>query len=479
MAYINELAKNQGNQSLMANSGLKEFLKEIEFVSSVNEYIRLDDYVTSDFVKAKNSNLKHIFVIDGSKFETKLGENEEIHISLLNVNQCIINVPKMVKYLANSFALPKEYQEIKKDITLNLIIPLKGLKGKDIVDEKDFFRMYFYKIMSHTNNRIIDWLEEQGFNINEHETLLETYIHLISNLTKLNTNINSPCPECRKLGHSLGLKTFKNKDETFNHTVSCKCQTATKTYYITDLLQFYEQLNNENSNEALTTQMMLVLERITMLNLLRNLEKNDLQEIIEQSAFVLDGSLAIYSHASWLSSAILEEIIKIKNKYQTLIIGVEKTGNFVEHFKKVDNFFKKEPLKNGALFFLNDYYIKKYIKMYDNDSFYGEKNYFGKKLLYKNRLGKLFVINVAFEDEADKFLNYNERNTETERNKCQRMEDLIMLLENFSSQAYPNALSFISMANDGASLSSSTMGKKLLNDFVVDILELKRTNELK
>jgi hypothetical protein len=46
-----------------------------------------------------------------------------------------------------------------------------------------------------------------------------------------------------------------------------------------------------------------------------------------------------------------------------------------------------------------------------------------------------------------------------------------MLLENFSSQAYPNALSFISMANDGASLSSSHMGRKLLQEFAEELLE--------
>lgn len=473
MPYIGELSTNRGNQSLMADSSMKEFLKEIEFVSSVNEYIRLDSYATPNFTKAKQSDLEYIFVIDGSKFETHLGQNGEVSVALLNVDQCAIDMKKMVSYLGNSFALPKDYQAMKEDVTINMVLPLKGLKGKTVPDEKDFFRMFFYKALNHAQNRVVDWLEGKGHTVTYRETLLETYTSLLGNLTQLGSGVISPCLDCKKMGRSMGLKTFKFADGTWNHMTQCKCENNPKTYYITDLLQFYEQVNGENSNESLTTQMMLVLERLTLVNLLRNLEGNGLIHLLEKSAFVMDGSLAIYAHASWLSGAITDEIIKLKNKYQLLILGIEKTGNFVEHFKKVDTFFQTDPLKKGMLYFLNDDYIKKYVKVYHNDSFYGEKNYFGKKLLYKNRLGKLFVVNLAFEDEADKFVMYNQRNTVEQREKNQRLEDLIMLLENFSSQAYPNALSFISMANEGASLSTSFMGRRLLNEFIEDLIKLK------
>ena len=49
-----------------------------------------------------------------------------------------------------------------------------------------------------------------------------------------------------------------------------------------------------------------------------------------------------------------------------------------------------------------------------------------------------------------------------------------MLLDNFSSHNYPNALSFISMANDGASLSSSKLGSKILNTFINEIIGNKK-----
>lgn len=60
---------------------------------------------------------------------------------------------------------------------------------------------------------------------------------------------------------------------------------------MTDLLQFQELLNTESGNEALTTQMMLVLEKIILINLLRNIKLNGLTDLLEKSAFIVDGSL--------------------------------------------------------------------------------------------------------------------------------------------------------------------------------------------
>lgn len=475
MAYNGEVSPNKGNQQLMGSSSIKEIISQIEFITSVNEYQRIDNFFVDNFTKAKDSKLKNIFVIDGSKFDTSTGLNNEINVSLININQCVINIPKMVSYLKNSFALPQEYNEIKEDITFNALLPLKGLKAKNISDEKDFFRLFFYSILKDNSNRILNWLESQGETITYKETLLDTYISLLSNLTNITSGVISPCPECKKASRSLGIKVFKGKNNEWQHTVNCKCSVNPKICYITDLLQFYEQLSGESSTEALTTQIMLVLERIMLINLIRNLKYNNLNHILENSAFVMDGSLAIYSHASWLSSAICEEIFKLKHEHNLLILGIEKTGAFVEHLKKINHVFQDPPLKKGTLFFLDDSYIKNHIKLYDNDNFYGEKNYFGKKLFYKNHLDKLFVVNLAFEDEGDKFLHFNERNTKEQREKCSRMDDLIMLLENFSSNAYQNALSFISMANEGAALSSSQTGRKLLNDFINEVLQLKKT----
>ena len=81
----------------------------------------------------------------------------------------------------------------------------------------------------------------------------------------------------------------------------------------------------------------------------------------------------------------------------------------------------------------------------------------------------MFVINLAFEDENDKYL-FNGRNTDERRSTVKRIEDISMILDNFSSQEFANAISLLSMANEGAAISSSYISKQLVATFVSSIL---------
>lgn len=476
MAYFGELAKNKGIQSLLSDISIRENLETIEFLSSGNEFIRLDEFYLNKRMYPKDSKLEYIFVIDGSKFDGETKDNLDNHVGLLNINQCVVDINKMLSYLKNSFPLPKDYEQIRDDIPNHLIIPMRGFKTRRINDDREFFRMFFFEYFSKMENNIVSWLEYKFGKLTTKETPFETYLHL---LEKQKTHhvlpVMNTCPECRKKGYVLGPNYFQ-KDKKWVPRQTCKCVDNPKAVYVTDLLQFQELLNTESGNEVLTTQMMLVLEKIILINLLRNIKLNNLQHLFEKSAFVVDGSLAIYSHASWLTHLIAEEIYDLKSQHEVLICGIEKSGNFVDHFKLVDYFYADYPLEKGMLFFLDEDYIKKYIKIYHSDSFYGEKNYFGKKFFYKNALDKLFVINLAFENEHDKELNYNKRNEKQQIEQCQKLKDLLMLLDNFSSHSYPNALSFVSMANDGASLSNSKLGSKILNSFIQEILGNKKAS---
>jgi hypothetical protein len=469
MPYNGEFATNKANQQLMATSKIKEMLKVVNFTTADNKYIRIDDFIMQEKEKPNVEEMSHVFVIDGSKYETTVRSGSEASLCLFNINQCVINIKELVDYLKEPFPLPKQYHQIKEDVTFDFFLPLKGMQ-LDNQDEKDYFRYSLYSILGEISNPFLKWLEKNGYNIINKETILETYLYLLSTMDSIK-NAPHPCSDCRKSNRAMSIKSFKNENNVFLNDIKCKCVNNAKTLYPTDFLGFHEQLNNENSNEALTTQIMLVIERITLINMVRNIKTNGHIELLNKSTFIIDGTLAVYSHASWLSNAINNELIEIKNNCNLLLIGIEKTGGFVDHFKQINSYFATDELKKGMLYFLEDDYIKKNIKIYDNVGFYGQNNYFGKKMFYKNKLGKLFVVNIAFENESDRVVHLNNRNSIEYINGVIRLKDIVMLLDNFSSQSYENALSLITLANEGAALSSSYAGKRLLNQFIEDILE--------
>jgi len=172
------------------------------------------------------------------------------------------------------------------------------------------------------------------------------------------------------------------------------------------------------------------------------------------------------------------EFIDISENEDMLIIGVEKSGHFVEHLKNLDGVESPEdkPLSPGFLFFLNDLYIKRYIKYTTSPIVYGQNNYFGKKIFYKNYEDQLFVINLAYNSLEDRDNNINSRNETFYRVTQQRLRDLVWLFENYSSSRFANALSFVSMAHENASISSNYFSKRIIDDFVKSSMSFNNGN---
>ena len=64
---------------------------------------------------------------------------------------------------------------------------------------------------------------------------------------------------------------------------------------------------------------------------------------MDRIAFVLDGPLAVFGPPAWLSAAISSELKRINREVRRLtgndliLLGVEKSGEFVNHFEELDN----------------------------------------------------------------------------------------------------------------------------------------------
>jgi len=69
-----------------------------------------------------------------------------------------------------------------------------------------------------------------------------------------------------------------------------------------------------------------------------------------------------------------------------IIVGIEKSGNFVSHFEELDKREDGAPHFSPATYFLpTDDYIKKRVIYSDSSKRYGMDTYFGRKFLYKTR----------------------------------------------------------------------------------------------
>lgn len=223
--------------------------------------------------------------------------------------------------------------------------------------------------------------------------------------------------------------------------------------YSTDALRIHERFRDWGSNGEAYGEVMQVWERITLIHLLRCLERRQWLNRLPRLAFFVDGPLAVFGHPAWLSAAIstelkrLNALVRDQSGHDMLIVGIEKSGTFVAHFDEID--ITERPgteLFEPRTFFLpSDQYIKSRIIFSSSQKRYGQDTYFGRKVFYKTASGARIVANIPFLSAAQDTLA-------GEPALYSQLGTILTLLDKLVSSRYPNALAPIVSANAHAAI---------------------------
>lgn len=297
------------------------------------------------------------------------------------------------------------------------------------------------------------------------ETLLQTYEYLLN--LKIQKSRESKAPECPYV--DCGIAEPNNRLTYGFGKYVCQCPKE-KTLYSTDALRLHELYNPVGSCGEMYGQIMFTMERLWLVNILRAFEKMNLLQSIKQTAFILDGSLAVYSTSSWLTKSIQTELSRINEVQKKvtgqdlIILGIEKSGTFVNHFEMLDadeeGISGKFPNQNALL--LTDEYIKKNIVLSESTKPYGQDTYFGRKFLYKTHNGYKVVCNLAV-------FNEYQRKTDTAfPNQFPCLADVLNLLDQIVSNRFQNSVSPLISAHAEAAIPLN-LGKRIFQEIAIEI----------
>jgi hypothetical protein len=187
----------------------------------------------------------------------------------------------------------------------------------------------------------------------------------------------------------------------------------------------------------------------------------------------MEGTLAVFSTASWLAIPIRTELNRLNKKVKEelgsdlIILGIERTGNFVNHFNTIDTKRdgKDDNFPNQSAFLLTNNYIKTNIVINDGpDYIYLKDTAYGRKFFYKTNSGHRVVASVA---------TYNEyqSNTETAFSaQFPRLGDIFLLLDKLVSNRYENSVMPLAAAHAEAAIPLN-VGKRILEDIAKQIQE--------
>lgn len=384
--------------------------------------------------------------IDGSLHQVK-AENgfPGAGFGYITVASVLILLDKIRQLEKKEFINPKEFRETEKASTFDAIFPGCNV----IIDEEDSAKSSMRKVLFE------QLLSHIAFS--DGETLLDTYEALLR--IKRNRGGDSRAPKCpcdREQDYEYGYNQY-----------SCSCG---KDLFSTDALRLHELHNAAGSCGEMYGQIMFTIERLWLIHVLRAFERKNWLSVLPRVAFVIDGQLAVYSTSSWLTKSITVELRRINelqkrtNGSDLLILGIEKSGTFVNHFEDLDTNKEgvkdKIPIHSGLL--LSDAYIKKNIIFSQSTKPYGLDTYFGRKFFYKAKTGHKVVASIATFSDAQQDL------TTANPNQFPRLSDAMNLLDLMSSNRYPNSVTPLIAAHAEAAIPLN-LGKRLFEDIAKEI----------
>ena len=378
MPYQNEFASGDSLWRLSENLSVKEFQGMIR-----SEEVSLAHELPTQLIPRRDTDLaKRIIAIDSSTVTDRVKNGYTgAEAALFHLAAVVIELDKIRGVPSGYVPGPAEVRSWERCHALSAVLPGRNIVRKDMAEDSParFFR-------ATVNEEMKAKLDP------EHETLMET----MRAITPVSGPITCPMmDDCR-------LEYPDNRVVPPREGVSsCACSRK-ETIYETDSLRVHERFDENGPSEQAFTAFRQVVEHLTLVNVLRYFEKRDSLGVLRDTAFIMDGPLAIFGMPARLKTHIQSEIARIHDKALrlghpgVLLIGVEKTGRFLEHLEQLDwmdGIGPRHRLPNKTALAPDLDYIHKHIALRPpNAKPYGLATYYGRKVLYKSRAGQHSVL---------------------------------------------------------------------------------------
>ena len=378
MPYVNEFARGESLWRLVESPSVQHFKGQIREQAVSHEHHLPNQIEPSRGVNS----IARVIAIDGSNITHRVENGYPgAEAALLNLAAVVIKLEALRDIPRDYIPSPREMREMEQCRTLSAVLPGRNIIRKDVADDspKRFFR--------HTVQ------QELGARLDpDHESLLETFKAVTKSRTD-DAPIMCPIDDCPLEGANKQLKPAKS--------AVCNCSKR-EHLYETDALRAHERFEENGSSEQAFTAVRECIEHLTLVNILRYFERTDSLGVFRDTAFIMDGPLAIFGMSAWLKVYIEREIARLHEKALQqggpglLVMGIEKSGQFINHLIEMDWLTGEGPnqrLKNSIALAPNKNYIHEHIVLRPIEAKpYGESTYYGRKILYKNKTGQHSVV---------------------------------------------------------------------------------------
>lgn len=194
------------------------------------------------------------------------------------------------------------------------------------------------------------------------------------------------CPACR-----TELRSADDRPVLFD-TNGSTCASCGEEILFSDLLRVHETFREHGENGEACGRVMSVAERLITLGFLDHVHAR-MRGVVGDIALVTDGPLALFGEVAKLKTGLLRRMQVVADELRQddlrlpVIVGIEKSGVFVEHARAIRSHIPTETLMAP-----DHSYVERYITF--RGSPHGSETYYGRHFFYRSRNRRIYVITV-------------------------------------------------------------------------------------
>lgn len=398
--------------------------------------------------------------VDGSDTEVEATrEHPTIKVGYLRVAASFVDLNKLVRAGEGEFVNPRTIREAHQHAAFDGALPGSGLvrPGRSGADT---WRMEVDHLLRTTK-----------FDAESDQTLANVLLALHGTPDRPATTLSlNRCPACgAKRGDSPGAEISVGIN-------GADCPVCRNQVYLGDVLRSHEEYVPEGSNQSALSRVMLVAERLTTFGYMQLLyDQPTALTVLPKTLFITDGPLALFGTVAPLKRRFQEYLAALSARCAErgkpdvpLVVGVEKTGRFVEHAELI-----RDLIPRGAVMHLTTDYINQ-ITGRSPDNAYGTDEFYGRRFIYRTQAGDPLVLTVP---PAPGVLPYEGTNAE-DLASYPTLRAVCEVLDRVRTRLYPNAVIPVALAHSAASLPLG-VGESVLRLMLQKAVGLPQTSQIR
>jgi len=453
MPYENEMANKASHFDIVRNPDVTDFLSGCDFLKppSDEEAAAIAALFAAPPATAGVGLPDRVIALDGSFYESSISERlPSTKVGYVKVGAILIELSEFAALREGRFVDPFRVAELRnQNDALPFVLPSANIRAKGRTSVRDTFRAVVDERLFHKSTR---------FAPDDPSTSLRTTLfHLASRRTgELHTGdpgrlMLHKCPSCSM----EGVEVFDKADPQY-------CPQCGGEVFASDCLRLWEEVNEFQSNQLALSRFMMLIEHLLPVHYCRYLLRVAPQ-LLSSTAFFIDGPLAVFRTGAWLHASILNYLAEVNERLveiglqPIIVIGLQKTGQVVDHAKLVSGFIEED-----RLLLVDDEYRYKFI-LADRDpagNGFGHETYYGQDFIYKTPTGRIFVLALPYPFKAksaiDDFVM-----VKTEIHRYTQLARALALIRHFEYDLYENAVIPVALAHRYTAISLVPGGRVL------------------